>query len=69
MERSVEGTEVDFHLLSEDTGHRPLLCVEFEDKLPFSRPSGTQVNIFPIAPRISQATSLLPVKSHKGGLL
>lgn len=25
MERSVEGTEVDFHLLSEDTGHRPRL--------------------------------------------
>lgn len=43
MERSVKGPEVDFHLLSEDTGHRPLLCVEFEDKLPFSRPSGTRV--------------------------
>lgn len=42
MGRSVEGTEVDFHLLSEDTRYLPFHRAQFEDKLSFSRPFWTQ---------------------------
>lgn len=38
MASSVEGTQVDFHLLSEDTRYPPSLCVWFGDKLSISRP-------------------------------
>lgn len=37
MESPVEGTEVDFHLLSEDTRYPPFHHVWFEDKLSFLR--------------------------------
>lgn len=42
MGSSVEGTEVDFHLLSEDTRYSPFHRVWFEDKLSFSRPFWTR---------------------------
>lgn len=41
MASSVEGTQVDFHLLSEDTRYPPSLCVWFGDKLSISRPFWT----------------------------
>lgn len=38
MASSVEGAQVDFQLLSEDTRYPPFLCVRFGDKLSISRP-------------------------------